>query len=53
MRVFTTLLLSAALALPLSGQAWAQSLITVTGEATIEATPDMATVSLEIGRAHV
>jgi len=48
MRVFTTLLLSAALALPLSGQAWAQSLITVTGEATIEATPDMATVSLGV-----
>lgn len=48
MRVFTALLLSAALALPLSGQAWAQSLITVTGEATIEATPDMATVSLGV-----
>jgi len=48
MRVFTALLLSAALALPLSGQVWAQSLITVTGEATVEATPDMATVSLGV-----
>lgn len=48
MRVFTALLLSATLALPLSGQAWAQSLITVTGEATVEATPDMATVSLGV-----
>ena len=48
MRVFTTLLLSAALALPLSGQAWAQSLITVTGESTAQAAPDLATVDLGV-----
>ena len=48
MRVFNALLLSAALALPFSAEAFAEALVTVTGEATVEATPDMATISLGV-----
>ena len=48
MRVFNALLLSAALVLPFSAEAFAEALVTVTGEATVEATPDMATISLGV-----
>lgn len=48
MRVLNALLLSAALALPFSAPAFAEALVTVTGEATVEATPDMATISLGV-----
>lgn len=48
MRVLNALLLSAALALPFSTAALAEAVVTVTGEATVEATPDMATISLGV-----
>lgn len=48
MRVLNALMLSAALALPFSAPAFAEALVTVTGEATVEATPDMATISLGV-----
>lgn len=48
MRVLHALALSAALVLPAAPGAWAQGSITVTGEASIAATPDMATVSLGV-----
>lgn len=48
MRVLNALLLSAALALPFSAPAFAEALVSVTGEATVEATPDMATISLGV-----
>lgn len=48
MRVLTILAMTAALALPLAAPAFAQdaAIVTVTGEATVEATPDSATISL-------
>lgn len=49
MRLLKTLLLSATLALPLAQPIWAGAgVITVTGEATVEAVPDMATISLGV-----
>ena len=48
MRVLNALMLSAALTLPFSAPAFAEALVTVTGEATVEATPDMATISLGV-----
>lgn len=50
MRLFQALALSTALVLPLAAPAIAEGtgLITVTGEASIPATPDMATVSLGV-----
>lgn len=48
MRTLNALLLSAALALPIAAPVFAESLITVTGEATVEATPDIATISLGV-----
>jgi uncharacterized protein YggE len=48
MRVFQALALSTALALPLAAPALAEAQITVIGEASIAATPDMATVSLGV-----
>lgn len=48
MRAFQILALSTALALPLAAPALAEATITVTGEASIAATPDMATVSLGV-----
>lgn len=49
MRLLKTLLLSATLALPLAQPIWAgAALVTVTGEATVEAVPDMATISLGV-----
>lgn len=53
MRVLKSLMLSAALLVPLSAPVWADAapqsaLVTVTGEATVEATPDMATISLGV-----
>lgn len=48
MRVFHALALSTALALPTAQMAFAEGSITVTGEASIAATPDMATVSLGV-----
>lgn len=48
MRVLNALLLSAALALPFSAPVFAEALVIVTGEATVEATPDMATISLGV-----
>jgi hypothetical protein len=48
MRVLNALLLSAALALPLAAPALADNVITVTGEGTVQVTPDMATISLGV-----
>jgi uncharacterized protein YggE len=48
MRMISALLLSATLALPIAVPAFADSQITVTGEVTIQATPDMATISLGV-----
>lgn len=50
MRLFQALALSTALALPLAAPALAEGagLITVTGEASLPATPDMATISLGV-----
>lgn len=50
MRVLTILAMTAALALPLAAPAFAQdaAIVTVTGEATVEATPDSATISLGV-----
>ena len=53
MRKLKTLVLTTVLALPLAGAAWAQQApqaaqITVTGEAAVQAVPDMATVSLGV-----
>ena len=52
MRIFSTfgpaLALSTALALPFAAPALAEATITVTGEASIATTPDMATVSLGV-----
>ncbi|MDB5660568.1 MAG: hypothetical protein JWS10_3183 [Cypionkella sp.] len=48
MRVINSLFLSAALALPLAAPAFADNVITVTGEATVQVTPDMATISLGV-----
>lgn len=50
MRVLTILAMTAALALPMGTAALAQdaAYVTVTGEATVEATPDTATVSLGV-----
>lgn len=49
MRVLNALMLSAALALPFAAPAFAGAgVITVTGEATVQATPDMATISLGV-----
>jgi uncharacterized protein len=48
MRMISALLLSASLALPMAMPAFADSQITVTGEATVEAVPDMATISLGV-----
>ncbi|GAB1479674.1 SIMPL domain-containing protein [Paracoccaceae bacterium] len=53
MRKMKTLVLTTMLALPLAGAAWAQQApqtaqITVTGEASVQAVPDMATVSLGV-----
>ena len=49
MRLLKTLLLSATLALPLAQPIWAgAALVTVTGEATVETVPDMATISLGV-----
>ena len=47
MRVLNALVLSAVMALPLAAPAFAAT-VTVTGEATVEATPDMATISLGV-----
>ncbi len=47
MRVLNALVLSAVMALPSAVSAFAAT-ITVTGEATVEATPDMATISLGV-----
>ncbi len=47
MRVLNALVVSAALALPLAVPVLAAT-VTVTGEATVEATPDMATISLGV-----
>lgn len=49
MRLLNLLIVSAALALPLATSALADgNFITVTGEATVEVTPDMATISLGV-----
>lgn len=48
MRLIQILALSTALALPMAAPALAEGTITVTGEASIPATPDMATVSLGV-----
>lgn len=48
MRIVKGLLLSAALVLPFASSAWAQATVSVTGEATVQATPDMATVMLGV-----
>ena len=50
MRVLTILAMTAALALPMGSAAFAQdaAYVTVTGEATVEATPDSATISLGV-----
>ena len=49
MRLLNLLVVSAALALPLATSALADgNFITVTGEATVEVTPDMATISLGV-----
>jgi uncharacterized protein len=48
MRVLKALMISAALTLPMGPAAWAQALITVTGEATVQSAPDMATVMLGV-----
>ena len=48
MRAFKALALSTALFLPFAAPALAEATITVTGEASIAATPDMATVSLGV-----
>jgi uncharacterized protein YggE len=50
MRVLTILAMTAALALPMAAPALAQdaAIVTVTGEATVEATPDSATISLGV-----
>ena len=48
MRVLNALLLSAALALPLAAPALADNVITVTGEGTVQVTPDMATIALGV-----
>jgi uncharacterized protein YggE len=50
MRVLTILAMTAALALPMVAPALAQdaAIVTVTGEATVEATPDSATISLGV-----
>ncbi|OYU40237.1 MAG: SIMPL domain-containing protein [Pseudorhodobacter sp. PARRP1] len=48
MRVLNALLLSAALALPIAAPALADNVITVTGEGTVQVTPDMATISLGV-----
>lgn len=49
MRLLNSLIVSAALALPLATSALADgNFITVTGEATVEVTPDMATISLGV-----
>lgn len=49
MRVLNALFLSAALVLPMVGTAYAEgTYVTVTGEATVLATPDQATISLGV-----
>jgi uncharacterized protein len=48
MRVFQVMALSAAFALPMAASALAEATITVTGEASVAATPDMAVVSLGV-----
>ena len=48
MRVLKALFLSTALALPMAAPALAEGVITVTGDASVAATPDMATVSLGV-----
>lgn len=53
MRVLNALVMSAALALPFAAPVFADqavdlAIVTVTGEATVEATPDMATISLGV-----
>lgn len=50
MRVLSVLILSVALAVPMASAILAEDAarITVTGEATVEATPDMATISLGV-----
>ena len=49
MRIITALVLATALALPVAAPALADpGMITVTGEATVNAVPDMATVSLGV-----
>ncbi len=48
MRLIKALVLSTALVLPAAAMAEAQAQITVTGEATVQATPDMATISLGV-----
>lgn len=49
MRLFNALFLSAALVLPLASTAFADgTFVTVTGEATVLATPDQATISLGV-----
>ena len=49
MRLLNALFLSAALVLPLAGTAFAEgTFVTVTGEATVSATPDQATISLGV-----
>ena len=48
MRVLNALLLSAALVLPIAAPALADNVITVTGEGTVQVTPDMATISLGV-----
>jgi uncharacterized protein YggE len=48
MRVLNAFVLSALLCLPMAGASWAEAQITVTGEATVQSTPDMATVMLGV-----
>ena len=48
MRVLNALLLSAAFVLPIAAPALAENVITVTGEGTVQVTPDMATISLGV-----
>jgi uncharacterized protein YggE len=48
MRVLNALLLSAAFVLPIAAPALAETVITVTGEGTVQVTPDMATISLGV-----
>ena len=48
MRLISAFILSTALALPFAAPALAEATITVTGEASIATTPDMATVSLGV-----